>query len=268
MSIDTWKGLYAALSADLYKSVGQPWGNAENNEYAHLENIQKSLNGITSWGEYMRNLKAFECPIHVPVHWLRKCLNKDATIPAVDVRQDEKDIKRDSVVVNGVLHRGAIEGYHCIIECILQHLVHKEALSTSNEVLSVVVNSDRREELKSFAAEVLSASNRTESGGDAYDALDLIVKHDEYSLIRPNSDAALPISIELSVGAFVNSDGHWAWGVRALVIATTVYIICDINDPTQTIASFTATNTKILTKGLWGVSSSRRDLGSIQIDRA
>ena len=63
-------------------------------------------------------------------------------------------------------------------------------------------------ELRDFAQSILSACNKTESGGDAYDALELLVRHPTLSYLKPNSDAALiPISVEISVGSFALENG-------------------------------------------------------------
>ena len=45
---------------------------------------------------------------------------------------------------------------------------------------------------------VLRCSNRTTSGGDAYDVLFRLVRHSEFSITRPS--ASSPLSIDIDVG--------------------------------------------------------------------
>ena len=93
------------------------------------------------------------------------------------------------------------------------------------------------------------------------------MKHDSYSLIRPNSEQAPPLSVTVSAGPYRTSAGDWAWGARAEVAATTMYVICDSEDPTVNYLNVEATNIKCLGRGVGsgGSGGTRRDLGTIHI---
>ena len=185
-------------------------------------------------------------------------------ISQVNKIQDAKDIKRDAVLVNGRLHKGAEEGYDAIIEVIRKSMVDAEDKGEG------CIDDDKEGRLMSFAEEVLAASNRTESGGVAYEAIDHLLRHPSFALIRPNSDAAEPIDINISAGGFnAMSQGDkeclWGWGARALVSATTIYVICDSSDPSEVWMTIRATTKKSLACAVGGDAYNRRDMGVIQL---
>ncbi len=238
-------------------------------------------------------------PLSLSVNWLRGVRSRSTSIEPVNKYQDEKDIKRDSLVVNGKLYVGAEAGYTGIVEAIAAALGQEEAL-VPEEYRDEIIDKARQDQLTEFAYEIVSASNRTESGGEstiyfplslyiyipkwitltssssplcihpageAYDSIDYLMKHDLYSLIRPNSDQAPPLSVTVTAGPFRTSDGEWAWGARAEVEATTMYVICDSEDPTVNYLHLQATNRKWLGRGVGsgGAGGRRRDLGTISI---
>ena len=90
-------------------------------------------------------------------------------------------------------------------------------------ICSSFICSIREEELHQFAKELLSAANKTESGGDAYDALELLVRHPSLSYLRPDSEAKLePMKVEISLGPFTLEDG--AYSLAHITIFNTIVV--------------------------------------------
>ena len=93
-----------------------------------------------------------------------------------------------------------------------------------------------------LARKLIRAVNRTESGGDAWETIECIVRQPDFSLIVPLSKKAAPLSVRVDVGAFTapsppgkkgtrsesaESAFVWEYGMRAVVSASTSYAICN-----------------------------------------
>ncbi len=71
-------------------------------------------------------------------------------------------------------------------------------------------------------SQILHYANRTQSGGDAYEAVMRLVGCPTVVLIVADSELAPPVTITIGVG---NHGGYWGCG--ASVSAPTVYRLCD-----------------------------------------
>lgn len=163
-----------------------------------------------------------------------------------EIFQDAKDIGRDELVVNGEHMAGTI-GYDAIVDQIHSQL---EQLMTSEVGKSPQKSSMQLSDtLHRIAMEVLNASNRTESGGSAYEVLGRFLTNHEmdHVLIRPDSAKAAPIQIDVDIGPFLRSnDGtnettDWCFGLRVVLSAVTWYLVCDATDPTSELYEIKAT---------------------------
>ena len=141
----------------------------------------------------------------------------------VDTRhQDAKDIERDAMIVGdhaGAVLFGANIGYDGAINAIAAEIAE----------LCETERSDRSAILK-FARLLLNASNRTTSGGDAFEAIERFVKPGHLVFIAPDSTAPLaPLRISCRLDTFKTVDG-WDWGVCGRTEASTRYLIYELND--------------------------------------
>lgn len=123
--------------------------------------------------------------VQVPIQWLREEKQNAASIRSdMTMEQTTKDLLRDMFELNGVLHAGD-KGLVSIIGTLARLIM--EAGSTA------AVNFSEADAL-TFAREVLYNSNRTQFGGDAYEAVDLICCNDSV-FATPLGQIAAPIKI-------------------------------------------------------------------------
>jgi hypothetical protein len=126
----------------------------------------------------------------VPIVWLRKEKQNMASIRNdMTMEQATKDLLRDMFELNGVLHAGE-KGLVAIIGTLAGHIM--EAGRGASIELSEA-------SALTFAREVLYNSNRTQFGGDAYEAVDLICCND-LVFATPLGQVAAPIQIMVSDG--------------------------------------------------------------------
>lgn len=156
-----------------------------------------------------------------------------------EIFQDAKDIARDELAINGELVAGSI-GYDAIVDRIQTQLEQLLAAEIGKPLPQFSMQLS--DTLHRIAMEVLNASNRTESGGSAYEVLGRFVTNHEmdHVLIRPASAKAPPIQIDMDMGAYQLTEGvdaqdaatNWGFGVRVTLTAVTWYLVCDAADPT------------------------------------
>jgi hypothetical protein len=109
----------------------------------------------------------------------------------VPLRQLQRDTERDTVVVMGeTLEAPAVE---LVFDCLCQAVASELRRSDGSW------QDDDNAGIAQFAAEVLHGSSRTVAGGDAYEALELLLRSPSSCVIVPESSLASPIS--LTVGS-------------------------------------------------------------------
>jgi hypothetical protein len=108
-------------------------------------------------------------------------------------------MQRDSIFINGVLHVGSEESYEQIMQAASDACRDEreraekirattttrnggkgEVASNPNAAAVTTTLPDEKETLERFVRMVLRCSNRTTSGGDAYDVLFRLVRHSEF----------------------------------------------------------------------------------------
>lgn len=126
------------------------------------------------------------------------------------LKQDVKDVERDSFIVNGCYVKGA-SGYEVVLTTVADALLDEDAS----------LGPDTAHDM---AIQILRLANRTQSGGDAYEAVVKMLGCPALVVIVADSELAPPINITIGVG---NHGGYWGCG--ATVAASTVYRILDAN---------------------------------------
>ena len=159
--------------------------------------------------------------------------------------QDAKDLQRDQVCINGTLYQGGDGGYDAIVTSMINEL----------EAAAAQISADRFEHEKDtfrlLAKRILHAANRTQSGGASYEAIDSLLRNEEWCILRPNSKDAQPLVVSIDVGPYMyepadrlfdsNAQQSWAFGFRVCVEAHTAYAVCSADDPSTEWAIIDAT---------------------------
>eukprot|EP00946_MAST-07B_sp_MAST-7B-sp1_P001105 g1105.t1 len=123
--------------------------------------------------------------VKVPIQWLREEKQNAASIRSdMNMEQTTKDLLRDMFELNGSLHPGD-EGLVSIIGTLARCIM----IAGSTAALEF-----SEADALTFAREVLYNSNRTQFGGDAYEAVDLICCN-ESVFATPLGQMAAPIKI-------------------------------------------------------------------------
>lgn len=122
----------------------------------------------------------------------------------VDHRQDEKDINRDNLLINGAAISGAQGGYEAAVSSLAAALL-KAGNSTGGAWL-------KGAEVKA-AQLLLSALNRTSSGFAAFEEVLRLFNCPDVTIVAPDSAAARPLEAVV-VGGVVLGRAHTCYSVR------------------------------------------------------
>uniref|UniRef100_A0A7S2SKW0 Uncharacterized protein n=1 Tax=Mucochytrium quahogii TaxID=96639 RepID=A0A7S2SKW0_9STRA len=218
-----------------------------------MEGIHSTLAGASDSEEYARmieDLLESLGDIYVPMNWvygqtgqkdMRKKNKGDTT------HQDSRDVERDKVQVGGKLFIGHQVKYTGMVEMLKKKL--KQELLWTNTVEwfqndEVILENT----LKRFARVILNLGNRTNSGGNAYEAIMLIFGKTDKVLITPDSEQAEPVTIEVKLDSFHrvennqgdNAEIHEEWGLVVTVGATTKYLLKNPDDVENSVGGLSA----------------------------
>lgn len=151
-----------------------------------------------------------------------------ATTRANDTRgQDTKDLERDSLMLGeDVVIHGAALGYEGTLRKVCEYLI--EVIDADD--LGFGANSTHPEHVIRFARVLVNATNRTTSGGDAFEAIERFLRAPQLVFVAPDSKAKpSPMQISCKLGAFHCNRG-WDYGLIARTDATTKYLMFDVDD--------------------------------------
>ena len=170
-------------------SLLSPLRSNHNNHNSNISSITNSSSSSSSSNGRVR----------VPMAWLRKVKNNIATIRN-DMTMDQaiKDLLRDMFEIDHVLHRGNA-GLVSIIGTLAGNIM--DAAQHAN-----IANFSAANAL-TFAREVLYNANRTQFGGDAYEAVDLICCNEGLVFATPSDQVAAPIQIQVTTNAGNGNNG-------------------------------------------------------------
>lgn len=117
------------------------------------------------------------------------------SLSKLDCRQDEKDINRDTLEVNGLEVKGAEGGYHAAVRAIAEVLDHGRGFGCS-----------------AAAQMLLSVLNRTTSGFMAFEEVLKLLEADVV-VISPESASARPLELSI-VGGMALGRAHTRYAVH------------------------------------------------------
>ncbi|RLN84294.1 hypothetical protein BBJ28_00007258 [Nothophytophthora sp. Chile5] len=174
-----------------------------------------------------------------------KDTRSDSHVPRLteaQIFQDAKDIARDELQINGERVEGT-RGYDAVVDALqheLEHVLAQQVGKSPEQTPMAVSNA-----LQAVAMAVLHASNRTESGGSAYELLGKFLSNHEMDrvLLRPASARAAPLEVHMDVGPYLelptgSEEPIWAFGLRVKLVAETWYLVCDAEDPSTELYEF------------------------------
>jgi hypothetical protein len=172
---------------------------------AHCAHVRDQINQCQTKEQYLSTLGSLFTPLRnvdlvtnvssngrvcVPIVWLRKEKQNMASIRNdMTMEQATKDLQRDVFEINGVVYQGNQGGLIQIIGTlagdIMDAAIDKNINFTEASALT-------------FAREVLYNSNRTQFGGDGYEAVDLVCCNDQLVFATPLGQVAAPIQIQVT----------------------------------------------------------------------
>eukprot|EP00978_Attheya_sp_CCMP212_P007854 scaffold18267_cov53-Attheya_sp.AAC.3 len=221
------------------------------NDLIHYLKVQTEIKTARSKTHYLGSLKrCVGVPLNVPVQWIREHVeSSSSSITAAEAFREEdvsvgmkqlwKDMRRDSVSINGKIYKGddphgpeRIMG--ALARCIMR-------VDRSTEQAHSIGDKHRITEAQalSYARDVLLACNRTRSGGDSYYCFDTLCNNSHLVALCPSSTEADPMKIvvghagaeqslsnstnqlptELSGWLNIRHPGHKNWKSRFCVLS-------------------------------------------------
>jgi hypothetical protein len=151
------------------------------------------------------------------------------------MRQLKKDVERDVLLMNGVRVSGAEKGLDSVLR-LISDICDQIMKECDLKLLG--------DETKNVLSEtILSVASRTHSGGITFQALHSMIDSSE-SMLIPQSAAARPIRVQISVGSFptvyynssllqVDSGSGQKWGVVCQVTCESVFQVQNRECPTE-----------------------------------
>ena len=250
-----------------------------------IQNLKTSLAGAASSIGYKAALSRLPtscsfCAIAIPSTASTASTTSTASISSTSrqrqkendlLAQDQKDLQRDTIEINGLLHDGSIEPYTIILQHIVNICNQEKSRNCQLSISKETTPSPSASSLSSFATMIIRFANRTCSGGDSFDVIHEMIQNQNYSIVMPSSThVQKPLKVTITVGPYYvknnekrnNSDtsdisdtsndvienGTWYYGLRAVVQASLVYTVCDTQDPTVVWSVIEGKYEKILTK--------------------
>eukprot|EP00505_MAST-04D_sp_SCG-Rhode-Island_P001252 Stramenopile-MAST_4_protein_1252 len=260
-TLNTINERYAAISKQL-ETIANDYsfrlafsGAQDKDVVARWDAFASELEQAANKKEFLDSFVShmYDSPLKVSVEYFKQAVSKTPlSLVSNNILESQmaKDLERDTLVCNGKLFVGAETGYlgiwHAIHDMI--HDVHlaRYRLASANENPSATPSSqeqdfspfeslsqsERKESVEGFVANILHAANRTQSGGDTFEILDSTFcrGEDALAVLVPESQSAAPLNVEIDCGPYKeHSDfgGGWSWGVRARVAAPLTFSICD-----------------------------------------
>ena len=250
-----------------------------------IQNLKTSLAGAASSIGYKAALSRLPtscsfCAIAIPSTASTASTTSTASISSTSrqrqkendlLAQDQKDLQRDTIEINGLLHDGSIEPYTIILQHIVNICNQEKSRNCQLSISKETTPSPSASSFSSFATMIIRFANRTCSGGDSFDVIHEMIQNQNYSIVMPSSThVQKPLKVTITVGPYYvknnekrnNSDtsdisdnsndvlvnGTWYYGLRAVVQASLVYTVCDTQDPTVVWSVIEGKYEKILTK--------------------
>lgn len=222
--------------------------------------IRSSLDACQEPVEYAEAVRTVLAqPLVVPMWWVfqQNPRNNQPATKKDETHQDTRDVERDTVIINGQSMRGVQVKYQGVVDSLVHVLQEAEKWITSD---STSCNEERHKSaLNRFARAILNTGNRTNSGGNAYESIMLLVGGSPHALVTPDSDEAEPICIDISLDNFFRgsvsnsrpgSDDvairHQEWGLVAKISGITKYLLKDPEDVENSIGGVVGEFTQTL----------------------
>ncbi|RHY41712.1 hypothetical protein DYB34_004921 [Aphanomyces astaci] len=154
--------------------------------------LRRHVQAATDKCSYLRTLQQSKRELHMPVEWIHK-QEQVARHPRGRCGMDQvfKDLERDKVKINSRVFSGA-DGSECVLGALTrvfmqvqsQHDVEDQKELTEAQALAIVRS-------------LLLSCNRTQSGGDTYEAVEFLYHNPSLNVLCPNQLEADPLEINV-----------------------------------------------------------------------
>lgn len=151
--------------------------------------------GFFTWPSGAQSLEDYEERLAAMPESVAITRDLQLSLSKLDCRQDEKDINRDTLEVNGLEVKGAEGGYHAAVRAIAEVLDHGRGVGC-----------------RAAAQMLLSVLNRTTSGFMAFEEVLKLLEADVV-VISPESASARPLELSI-VGGMALGRAHTRYAVH------------------------------------------------------
>ena len=127
--------------------------------------------------------------------------DRDGPYPTPAIEQARRDFNRERVMINGIITspggdgEDESSGFENVLEAVKNMI--RQADSTLSEST-----------VDAFSSQVLRETCRTQCGGDAFEAVNLMLSNPDILTIGPSSEQAPPMKLNIRVGRW---GSHYSW---------------------------------------------------------
>ncbi|ETV93158.1 hypothetical protein H310_12767 [Aphanomyces invadans] len=152
--------------------------------------LRRHVQAATDKAAYLRTLQHSKRELHMPVEWIHK-QEQVARHPRGRCGMDQvfKDLERDKVKINNRVFSGA-DGSECVLGALTRVFIQVQGQHD-------VQNDLTEAEALSIVRSLLLSCNRTQSGGDTYEAVEFLYHNPTLNVLCPNQLEADPLEINV-----------------------------------------------------------------------
>ena len=226
-------------------------------QYLEMKTATRSAN---SKDQYLGALSCLRGKsITVPVQWIKSQVDDTPAASFVEsatssgIEQLWKDLRRDSVEINGFVIKGdSFQGPERIVGKLTQQILFSDNKSSQRNHTSLHVGEAQQRiteaQAVSYARDILLACDRTRSGGDSYFCLENLCLNRTLVVLCPSSTEASPLSIKVSTRcqqngieekdviescwAFSRNNSDEPWKRQYMVLSNGILNCYSASDPT------------------------------------
>ncbi len=148
------------------------------------KSVRDQVYGATDRPSYEKAIEELRGSLLVPVEYVRAEKKNESVIESdKSMEQMKKDLLRDTFSINGEHYSGA-SGLEVVIGTLATRILEQGRSIGLTEAQALT-----------FARQVLYESNRTQFGGDAYEAVDLVCTNHDLIFITPHGQQSSPIEL-------------------------------------------------------------------------
>ncbi|KAF0697906.1 Aste57867_11438 [Aphanomyces stellatus] len=181
-----WVHAIRAVINEPYQSIGPA---LEGDCYECLL-LRRQVQGATEKASYLKALQQSKKELRMPVEWIHR-QEAAARHPRSRCGMDQvfKDLERDKVKINNRVLSGA-EGSECVLGALTRVFMQVQAQHDEHKDLSEA-------QALCIVRSLLLSCNRTQSGGDTYEAVEFLYHNPALNVLCPHQLEAEPLEINV-----------------------------------------------------------------------